>query len=175
MDRTAYFNDLMARIEELFYHEMSDCACWKTEFVGVDFIQALDIQGCTPQEIIENCIREITAAGLTKEISYSIGGMDILLYVKVQDCIHMAKEIKLKESGIKIYNCPIINMILDQIIEKLNYETTYVADIEVDETQKECVLKCAIFENPEKIGNVCDWTDECRLIDEDDKWKTVKC
>ena len=54
MDRTAYFNDLMARIEELFYHEMSDCACWKTEFIGVDFIQALDIQGNTPQEIIEN-------------------------------------------------------------------------------------------------------------------------
>ena len=39
----------------------------------------------------------------------------------------------------------------------------------------ECLLKCAIFESPEKIGNVCDWTDECRLIDENNQWKTVKC
>jgi hypothetical protein len=38
MDRTDYFNEMMARLEELFYHELSDCACWKTEFIGVDFI-----------------------------------------------------------------------------------------------------------------------------------------
>ncbi len=175
MDRTDYFNEMMARLEELFYHELSDCACWKTEFIGVDFIQSKDIQGTTPEEIIENCIREIVSAGLVKEISYSIGGQDILLYVKVNGCIHIAKETKLRQSGIKIYNCPIINMILDQIIEKLNFETTYVADIEVDNNAGECMLKSAIFENPAKIGNVCDWSDECRLIDEDNKWKTVKC
>ncbi len=175
MDRTEYFNDMMARLEELFYHELSDCACWKTEFIGVDFIQSRDIQGTTPSEIIENCIREITTAGLAKELSYSIGGQDILLYAKVNGCIHIPKEVALKKRGIKIYNCPIINMILDQIIEKLNFETTYVADIEVDEKSGECLIKCAIFENPEKIGNVCDWSDECRLIDQNDTWKTVKC
>ena len=175
MDRTEYFNDMMARLEELFYHELSDCACWKTEFIGVDFIQSRDIQGTTPAEIIENCIREITPAGLAKEISYSIGGQDILLYAKVDSCIHIPKELALRKRGIKIYNCPIINMILDQIIEKLNFETTYVAAIEVDDKKTECLLKCAIFESPEKIGNVCDWTDECRLIDESNQWKTVKC
>ena len=175
MDRTDYFNEMMARLEELFYHELSDCACWKTEFIGVDFIQSKDIQGTTLAEIIENCIREIVSAGLVKEISYSIGGQDILLYVKVNGCIHIAKETKLRQRGIKIYNCPIINMILDQIIEKLNFETTYVADIEVDNNAGECMLKSAIFESPKKIGNVCDWSDECRLIDEDNKWKTVKC
>ena len=175
MDRTAYFNDVMARLEELFYHELSDCACWKTEFIGVDFIQSKDIQGKTPSEITENCIQEITASGLAKEISYSIGGQDILLYVKVKGCIHISKETRLKQRGIKIYNCPVINMILDQIIEKLNFETTYVADIEVDESKPECLIKSAIFESPEKIGKVCDWTDECRLIDENDQWKSAKC
>ncbi len=175
MDRTAYFNDMMARLEELFYHELSDCACWKTEFIGVDFIQSKDIEGNSPTEIIENCIREITTAGLVEAISYSIGGLDILLYVKVKGCLHIPKETRLKQSGIKTYNCPIINMILDQIIEKLNFETTYVADLEVDENTKECLIKCAIFESPEKIGNVCDWTDECRLIDENNNWKTVRC
>ena len=175
MNRTDYFNHMMARLEELFYHELSDCACWKTEFIGVDFIQSKDIQGDTPVEIIENCIQEIIAAGLVKDISYSIGGQDILLYVKVNGCIHIAKETMLRQRGIKIYNCPIINMILDQIIEKLNFETTYVADIDVNENTGECLLKCAIFENPEKIGNVCDWSDECRLIDDNNEWTTVKC
>ena len=54
MDKTAYFNDLMARTEELFYHEMSDCAAWKTEFIGVDFIQSRNITGGSPVEIIES-------------------------------------------------------------------------------------------------------------------------
>ena len=175
MDRTEYFNDLMARMEELFYHELSDCACWKTEFVGVDFIQSREIRGRTPEEIIECCIKEITAAGLVKEISYSLGGRDILLYVRVQDCMHISKEAKLKERGIKIYNCPIINMILDQLIEKLNFETTYVAEIECDSENNACLIKSAIYESQEKIGNVCDWSDECRLIDEENKWITVEC
>lgn len=175
MERTAYFNDLMARIEELFYHELSDCAAWKTEFIGVDFIQSQDIQGKTPAEVIEDCIRKIAAAGLIREASYSIGGENILLYVKVRECLHVSKEAKLLRSGIKPYNCPIINMIADQLIEKLNFETTYVADLEVDTHTSECTVKCAIFETSAKIGNVCDWSDECRLIDENNNWKTVTC
>lgn len=95
MDNTAYFNDLLARSEELFYHELSDCAGWKTEFSGIDFIQSKDIQGKTPEEIIENCIREISAAGLIQEASYSIGGNNILLYMKVTGCIHVPKEARL--------------------------------------------------------------------------------
>ena len=82
MDKAAYFNDLMARTEELLYHELSDCAAWKTEFIGVDFIQSKKITGRSAAEIIESCIREITAAGLVKGASYSIGGREILLYLK---------------------------------------------------------------------------------------------
>jgi hypothetical protein len=175
MDQIDYFNGLMARTEELFYHELSDCAAWKTEFIGVDFIQSKDIKGGSPAEIIESCIQEITAAGLIKGASYSIGGQDILLYLRIQECIHVPKEVKLLEGGIEPYNCPIVNMVLDQLIEKLNFETTYVADLEVDPAANECLIKCAIFETADKIGNVCDWSDECRLIDENDQWKTVKC
>jgi len=175
MDKTAYFNDLMARTEELFYHELSDCAAWKTEFIGVDFIQSKVITGNTPGQIIESCIKEMAAAGLIKDASYSIGGEAILLYLKVNGCIHIPKEVKLLQGGIRPYNCPIINMILDQLIEKLNFATTYVADLEVDADTGECTIKSAIFETAEKIGNVCDWSDECRLIDENDQWKTVSC
>ena len=175
MDKTAYFNDLMARTEELFYHELSDCAAWKTEFIGIDFIRAKAIQGDTPGQIIENCIREMAGAGLIKEASYSIGGESILLYLKVRGCIHVPKEVKLQQGGIEPYNCPIINMILDQLIEKLNFATTYVAELEVDADKGECTVKSAIFETADKIGNVCDWSDECRLIDENDQWETVSC
>ncbi len=175
MDKIAYFNDLLARSEELFYHELSDCAAWKTEFSGIDFIQSRNIRGKTPEEIIENCIREIMSAGLIHDASYSIGGMNILLYMKVAGCIHVPKEAKLLRAGIKPYNCPIINMVLDQLIEKLKFETTYVADLEVDVEGKSCEIKCAIFQTADQIGNVCDWSDECRLIDENQKWKTVTC
>ena len=175
MDKTAYFNDLMARTEELFYHELSDCAAWKTEFIGVDFIQSKKITGSTPEQVIERCIKEIAAAGLIENASYSIGGEAILLYLKIRGCIHIPKEVKLQKAGIKPYNCPIVNMILDQLIEKLHFATTYVADLEIDPASGECNIKSAVFETADKIGNVCDWSDACRLIDENDQWITVTC
>jgi hypothetical protein len=175
MDKTAYFNDLMARTEELFYHELSDCAAWKTEYIGIDFIQSQNIEGETVGQLIESCIRAIADAGLIKDASYSIGGNEILLYLKVRGCIHIPKEVKLQKGGIKPYNCPIVNMILDQLIEKLGFATTYVADLEVASDTGECTVKAAIYETADKVGNVCDWTDECRLIDENGQWKTVAC
>ena len=45
MNEMQYCNELLGRMEELFYQELSDCAGWKTELVGIDFIQAKDIKG----------------------------------------------------------------------------------------------------------------------------------
>jgi hypothetical protein len=67
MDRTDYFNDMIYRLEELLYHELSGMAAWKVEFVGTDFIQSKDIKGDNEQEVIENTIKELTGAGLVKE------------------------------------------------------------------------------------------------------------
>lgn len=175
MDKTNYFNDLMARTEELLYHELSDMVAWKTEYIGTDFIQSKEITGETTVDVIESCLREIIAGGLIKDASYSIGGESILFILKVRGCIHIPKEVKLQASGIKPYNCPIINMVLDQLVEKLDYATTYAADMVVDETTGECTIRCAIFDTVDKIGNVCDWSDECRLIDENEQWKAVSC
>ena len=86
----------------------------------------------------------------------------------------MSKEVRLKERGIKVYNCIIANMIHDQLIEKLGYETAYVAEIDVDESANLCILKCAIYETPEKIGCVSDWSEEYRQIDENNEWQTIK-
>lgn len=174
MDNIAYFNDLLARTEELFYHELSDCAAWKTEYIGIDFIQAKNIEGSSPGEVIENSIKAITAAGFIKGASYAIRGNDILLNMKIKKCIHLPKEAKLMEGGIKPYNCPIINMVLDQLIEKVGFATTYVADLQVDQEGSECTIKSAIYSTPDKIGDVSDWNEECRLIDENNEWIHVE-
>lgn len=160
MDRVKYFNDMLARLEELLFHELSGCAAWKVELVGIDFIQSMNIKGETEDEVISNCIKEITSNGLVKEMIYSIGGKGILLNLKIKDCIHLPKEVKVKGDGIKPYLCPIANMILDQLIEKLKYETTYLAKLDIDEGSKTCRVKCAIYKTPDMIGVVSDWTKE---------------
>lgn len=162
MDDNLYLNQLLYRMEEVFYHELSDCAAWKTELVGIDFIQSQDIKGSNEDEIITACIASIKAAGLAEDIEYSIGGRDILLKLKIKGCGLMHKEVLLRKGGIKPYNCPITNMILDQLIEKLGYCTTYVADLDVPEGAgvRPCQVKAAIYATPEKIGAVSDWSQQ---------------
>lgn len=174
MDNIAYFNDLLARTEELFYHELSDCAAWKTEYIGIDFIQSKNIDGTTPAEVIQNSLKAIIEAGFIKGATYAIRGNEILLNMKVEKCIHLPKEAKLQASGIKPYNCPIINMVLDQLIEKTGFATTYVADLQVDEENEQCTIMSAIYETPDQIGNVSDWNEENRLIDANNEWILVK-
>ena len=160
MDKDRYYNHLLFRVEQLLYHELSDCASWKTELIGTDFIQTQDIQGANETEVIDACIAKLKAAGLVKDITYSIGGKGILLKLKVAGCPHMLKETLLRDSGIKPYSCLATNMILDQLIEKLGYATTYVADLQVDAQKGECEIRAAIYATPEKIGEVSDWSKE---------------
>ncbi|MGQ9647890.1 MAG: hypothetical protein ACUVWO_15305 [Thermodesulfobacteriota bacterium] len=160
MDIVKHFNHMLVRLEELLYHELSGCAAWKVELVGVDFIQSKEIVGKNEDEVISRCIEEIIAGGLVKEMLYVIGGKGILLNLKMKGCIHLPKEIQLKQDGIKPYVCPIANMILDQLIEKLRYETTYLAKLDIHEEAGECKVKCAIYKTPDQIGVVSDWSKE---------------
>ena len=160
MDKVEHFNDMLVRLEELLYHELSGCAAWKVELVGIDFIQSKKIEGNNEDEEITHCIKEIIASGLVKDMIYSIGGKGILLNLKMESCIHLPKEVRLKKDGIKPYICPIANMIMDQLIEKLKYETTYLAKLDINEKTRECKVKCAIYETPDKIGLVSDWSKE---------------
>lgn len=160
MDRNVMLNQMLYRMEEVFWHELSDCAPWKTEYVGIDFIQAQDIKGTNEDEVIRSCIARIKAAGLVQDIDFAITGNDILLKLRVQGCQLMLKETLLRKSGIKPYNCPVANMIRDQLIEKLGYETTYLAEMAADEKTGCCALKVAIYATPEKIGAVSDWSKE---------------
>ena len=156
-DRTAYFNDMLARLEEVLLQELSWCAAWKVELVGTDFIQSRKIEGDTPEKVIENCIKDIKAAGIADDIDYFIGGLGILLSLDIKGCVHIPMEAKLKEDGIKPFMCPIANILMDQLINSLNYEATFLADMAIDESKKQCKVRCAIYETVDKIGQVSDW------------------
>ncbi len=160
MDKVEHFNNMLVRLEELLYHELSGCAAWKVELVGVDFIQSKRIEGRNEDEVITQCIQEILAGGLVERMVYAIGVKGILLNLKMKGCIHLPKEVRLKKDGINPYLCPIANMILDQLIEKLNYETTYLAKLDFDEKTRECRVKCAIYKTADQIGVVSDWSKE---------------
>ena len=51
VDRTGYYNDMLARLEEVLYQELSRCASWKMDFVGADYLTSKDIKGDTAQQI----------------------------------------------------------------------------------------------------------------------------
>ncbi|MBW1942892.1 MAG: hypothetical protein JRJ51_08650 [Deltaproteobacteria bacterium] len=153
-----YFNEMLSRFEALFYHEITGTAVKKVDLIGIDLIQSKEISGETTDELIGNCIDALKAMGIAKDIQFSIHGHGILLKLEVEGCLHIAKESKLKKEGIVPYMCPIANMIGDRLIEVLNYETTYMADMNIDEKKGKCIIKYAIFENIGKIGQVSDWT-----------------
>ncbi len=161
MDQIAYTNDLLNKFEEIFYHELSQInARCKVELIGTDFLVDKNLKGKNVDAVVQNCVQEIKKAGLVKEMTAKIGGKGILLKLSVKGCVHLPKEAKIAADGMEPYMCPISNMILGQIIDKLNYLTTYTARLEVDQKKSECTVMCAIYEDDSKIGLVSDWTKE---------------
>lgn len=158
MDMNLYFNDCLARHEELLFQELAQASMWKPEYVGIDYIQAKKIEGKTAEEVIESCIKAMKEDRLVKDMTYMRGPDGILLKLTVNGCVHLPKEVKLKKSGVKSYCCPITNMILDRILELLHFEITFLgANMEIDEEKGECVIRCGIWESADKVGIVSDW------------------
>lgn len=158
MDRIVYLNECLASLEELLLQELAWQASWKVDLIGIDFLQSQKVEGDTVEKVVESCIKEIKAVGIAKEIGYSIGGLGILLTLHIKGCIHIPMEAKLKRDGIKPFMCPVANMVLDRIIELLNYESYFVADLNINEGTEECIVRCAIYENDDKIELVSDWS-----------------
>jgi hypothetical protein len=163
MDYIKYCNELLSRLETLAFHELSGMICWKCEFVGVDFIRSKQIEGKTVDEIVKNCSKEIAAEGIASNITHKVGGNGVMLKLKIKGCVHHPKEAQTKKEGVAPYLCPIANMILDQIHEKLKYTTSYLAKLGIDGDKKECLVYMALYETAEKIGEVSDW-----LADDED-------
>jgi len=158
MDMSSYFNDCLARHEELLFQELAQASMWKPEYIGIDYIQSKKIEGKTAEEVIESCIKVMKEDGLVKDMTYTRGQEGILLKLTVNGCIHLPKEATLKKNGIKPYCCPITNMILDRVLEVLHFEITFLGgNMEVDEEKGECIIRCGIWESVDKVGIVSDW------------------
>lgn len=164
MDYVKYCNELLSRLETLAYHELSGMIHWKCEFVGVDFIRSKKIEGKTVDEIVRSCAKAMAEEGIVSSIAHKVGKDGVMLKLTVKDCIHHAKEAQTKSEGVAPYLCPIANMVLDQIHEKLKYTTSYLAKLGIDAANKRCLVYMALYETPEKIGQVSDW-----LADDEDK------
>lgn len=166
MDSIKYCNEVMARLETLMYQELSGMAHWKCEFVGTDYIRSKDIKGNTVSEITEACIKEMKAAGLVSDITYKTSPDGLMLKLKIKDCIHHPKEILVEQEGVDPYICPIANMVLDQIHEKLKYTTSYKAKQAINKEVKQCLIYNALYKTGDQIGQVSDWLKD----DEDRAW-----
>jgi hypothetical protein len=158
-ETAAYYNDCIARFEEIAYQELSNMIRSKVEYIGTDFLKSKNIQGSTVEEIVENCIKEIKAGGLVGDMAYSRGGGGLLLTFDVKNCIHLPMEARLKsglrrEGGVEPYLCPIANMVLDRILNILKYQMVFKATMEPDPEKNSCVVKCAIYESQDKIGKI---------------------
>jgi len=136
---------------------------WKCEFVGVDFIRSKQIEGKTVGEIVASCSQAMAEGGIVSDITHKVGKDGVMLKLKVKDCIHHPKEAQTKKEGVAPYLCPIANMVLDQIHEKLKYTTSYLAKLGINGDKKECLVYMALYETPDKIGQVSDW-----LADDED-------
>jgi hypothetical protein len=138
------------------YQELSGMAYWKCEFVGPDFIRKQNIQGNTVEEIVESCKKPIIENGLVSSIDYKTDG-SLLLKLKVKNCIHLEKERLVKAEGVAPYICPIANMVLDMIHQKLNYRTSYLSKIAINDDEKQCLLYMALYKTHDDIGKITDW------------------
>ena len=166
MDHIKYCNEVLARVEELMYQELSGMAYWKCEFVGADFIRAHKIEGKTVPEIVESCAKVMKEAGMVTDVAYKTGGDGVMLKLTVKGCMHHGKEAHVKAEGVRPYICPIANMVLDQIHDKLHYTTSYLTKIAIDPENNRCLLYMALYETPDKIGCVSDWLKD----DPDKEW-----
>ena len=166
MDSIKYCNEVMARLESLMYQELSGMAHWKCEFVGADFIRNKNIQGKSVPEVTEACIKEMKAAGLVSDVTYKTSPDGIMLKMKIKDCIHHLKEVLVEKEGVDPYICPIANMVLDQIHEKLKFTTSYKAKQAIDGEKKQCLIYMALYKTGDQIGQVSDWLKG----DEDKEW-----
>ena len=164
MDYIKYCNELLSRLETLAYHELSGMIHWKCEFVGVDFIRSKKIEGKTVDEIVASCSKAMVAEGIVSNITHKVGEDGVMLKLKVNNCVHHAKEAQTRKEGVGPYLCPIANMVLDQIHEKLKYTTSYLAKLGIDGDNKRCLVYMALYKTPAQIGQVSDW-----LADDEDK------
>lgn len=154
----SHLNEILARWEEILYHELGGVANLKVDFIGVDFIRSKKIEGDTVHTVIEGCIKEIVGAGIARDILYVTDETGIFLKLDIKGCVHLPAKARVIQDGVPPYVCLVANMILDRIIGLLGYEHAVMSQLNVDQKKRQCRCICSMYETLDKIGQVSDWT-----------------
>jgi hypothetical protein len=150
----SYFNDVMVRIEEriVVLTGRTGYARFGFEITGADYVRSMKIDGATADEMLDNCIKGITEAGIVKGITYSPspipkpeGDIEFI----VSGCIHLPKEEKLMKDGVTPFICPLGNMLSTLLQENAKYEMGGIrgGGAAINLKKQECILKGLICEN----------------------------
>ena len=152
-----YFNDILARHEEriVVLTGRTDYARFGFEITGADFVRSRNIEGKTLDEMMDNAIKQIVAAGIAESITYSPSPLpkpEGPVEFKVSGCIHLAKEARLKQDGVTPFICPLGNMLTAVILENAHFEMGSVGNRGggIDLDARVCTLKSQLCENIDK-------------------------
>ncbi len=143
MDNT-YFKDIVSSLEKSLYYERGRGGYFRATMVGTDFIDRQNIQGKTPDEVIENCIKILVQNKMIERASYVKDESGTFFTLKIRGCGHLPVEARLKEEGVPAFVCAPTNMILYKIRQVMDLAVE-IADITVDQGTRECTVRVVIF------------------------------
>ncbi|MBW1943540.1 MAG: hypothetical protein JRJ51_12000 [Deltaproteobacteria bacterium] len=148
----AYFQDIVSALEKTLYYERGGGAYFRATMVGTDFIDREEIQGGTPEEIIENCVKVLVENHMIQKAAYSYetDENDTFFTFEISGCNHLPVEARLEEEGVPAYVCPPINMILYKIRQLVDLAVE-IADITVNQEEGKCIVRVVIFKQERKV------------------------
>jgi hypothetical protein len=139
-----YFRDVVSALEKTLYYERGRGAYFRATMVGNDFIDRKKIEGNTPEEVIENCMKVMGEESVMKNARFKKDEKGTLFTFEMEGCSHLPVEARLKEEGVPAYVCPPTNMILHKIREKLDLAVE-IADITVNQDERKCITRVVVF------------------------------
>src|SRR3989339_978192 len=110
-----YFRDVVSALEKALYYERGRGAYFRATMVGNDFIDGKKIEGDTPEEVIENCMKALVEENVMKHARFKKDEKGTLFTFEMEGCAHLPVEARLKEEGVPAYVCPPTNMILHKV------------------------------------------------------------
>ena len=144
MANTAYLNSIIKDLTDVLWEEHGTGAKYRTTLVGVDYFT--DKYGDSlvkddPADTVTAVIDALKKEELISDAHFD--QEDFVLTVKFNNCIHLATEKELLNSGINIINCPCANIVM-HFIDRLSgrYSELVKVNLAGDEcTATICVMK----------------------------------
>ncbi|MFH1125306.1 MAG: hypothetical protein V1758_16745 [Pseudomonadota bacterium] len=140
----SYFQDIVSSLVKTLYYERGGGAYFRVTMVGTDFIDRLRIEGKTPEQVIENCVKGLIQNDMFTNAAYQKDESGTFFTFEIEGCRHLPVEARLKEEGVPAFVCPPINMILYKIRQLINLAVE-IADITVNQNDGRCIVRVVVF------------------------------